>query len=241
LGNGRKLQKITVQQTVVIATANRLELFCRNCSYLDRLNYMSTIAGLTILPADEGNATVILNTVDNKQKITSLLEDPSHRRLARDLTDSTERKTTLLLKISTLTENICKQLRPVGSRPPKLYGLPKIHKEGFPLRKNVSNIGAPTYQLSKYLAGLLSQLTGNSAHKEKNPSQFVQILESLRVQPEDVMVNFHVVFLSTNVPILDSLELLSHHFEDDVLTFLKPYQQPHISVLMARSTNKLTG
>ena len=74
---------------------------------------------LTILQADKGNATEVLNTVDYKQKITSLLEDPSYRRLARDATDSTERKTTLLLKKSTLTEDIRKQLSPAGSRPPK--------------------------------------------------------------------------------------------------------------------------
>jgi hypothetical protein len=58
---------------------------------------------LTILPADKSNATVILNTVDYKHKITSLLENPSNRRLARDPTVSTERKTTLLFKKSTLT------------------------------------------------------------------------------------------------------------------------------------------
>jgi hypothetical protein len=51
----------------------------------------------------------------------------------------------------------------------------------------------------------------------KNSFQFVQILESLRVQPEDIMVKFDVVSLFTKVPIVDSLELLSHHFEDDVL------------------------
>jgi hypothetical protein len=45
---------------------------------------------LTILPADKGNATVILNIADYKQKIISLLEDPSYRRLARDPTESTE-------------------------------------------------------------------------------------------------------------------------------------------------------
>jgi hypothetical protein len=52
-------------------------------------------------------------------------------------------------------------------------------------------------------------------------SQFVQILESLRVQPEDLMVSFDVVSLFTNVPIVDSLELLSHHFEYDVLALFK--------------------
>ena len=45
---------------------------------------------LTILPPDKGNGTVILITVAYKEKITSLLKDPSYRRLARDPTDSTE-------------------------------------------------------------------------------------------------------------------------------------------------------
>jgi mannitol-specific phosphotransferase system IIBC component len=45
---------------------------------------------LTILQVDKNNATVILNNVDYKQKITSFLEDPSYRRLVRDLTESTE-------------------------------------------------------------------------------------------------------------------------------------------------------
>jgi hypothetical protein len=125
------------------------------------------------------------------------------------------------LKKSTLTEDICKQLRPARSRPPRLYGLPKIHKKGVPLRPTVNNIGAPTYQLSKYLAGLLSQLTGNLAHHVKNSFQFVQILESLRVQPEYLMISSDVVSYFINVPIVDSLELLSHHFEDDILALFK--------------------
>jgi len=158
--------------------------------------------------------------VDYKQ-ITSLLEDSSYRRLARHPTDSTERKTTLLLKKPTLTEDICKQLRPADSRPSRLYGLPKIHKEGVPLRPIVSNSGVPTYQLSKYFAGLLSQLTWNSAHHPPNSFQFVQILKSLRVQPEDLMVSFDVVSLFHNVPIVDSLDLRSQHFEDNVLVLFK--------------------
>jgi len=55
---------------------------------------------LTILPADKGNATVILSTMDYKQKILILLEDSAYRRLTKD---PTERKTTKLLKKSTLS------------------------------------------------------------------------------------------------------------------------------------------
>jgi len=94
---------------------------------------------------------VILNTSDYKQKISSLLEDPAYRKLAKHPTDAIERKTKLLLKKPSLTEETRRQMCPVGSRPPRIYGLPKKPKEGIPLRPIVSNIGAPTYQLSKHL------------------------------------------------------------------------------------------
>ena len=55
----------------------------------------------------------------------------------------------------------------------------------------------------------------------KNSFQFVQALKSLRVQPEDLMVNYDIVSLFTNVPTVDSHELLSQHFEDDVLALFK--------------------
>jgi len=115
---------------------------------------------LTNLPAEKGNATVVLNTSDYKQKISSLLQDPEYRKITNDPADSIDRKTTAFLKKSSLTEETRRQLCPAGSRPLRVYGLPKIHKEGVPLRPTGSNIGAPTYQLSKYLTGLLTQHTG---------------------------------------------------------------------------------
>jgi hypothetical protein len=128
---------------------------------------------VTILPADKGNARVVLNTVYYNRKIGA-------RRLAKDPTEMVERKTTLLLKKSSLAEEVCKRLRPAGTRLPRLYGLPKIHEEGAPLRPVVSNIGAPTYQLSKYLAGLLSLLVGRSMHHVKNSIEIVHAFGSLR-------------------------------------------------------------
>ena len=185
------------------------------------LNNLKLNTNITILPTDKGNATVILNRTDYKQKITSLLEDPAYRRLTKDPTDAIERKTNQLLRKSTLTEDIRKQLRPAGSRPPRLYGLPKIHKEGVPLRPIVNNIGAPTYQLAKHLTGLLKHLTGNSTHHIKNSFHFTEIVDSLQVNPEDLMVSFDVESLFTKVPVADSLSLLSQHFEDSILALFR--------------------
>jgi hypothetical protein len=112
---------------------------------------------------------VILITVDYRQ-ITALLEDPSTKDWPGIPPSRQNEKPHYCLK-NPFTEDIYEQLCPVGSRSPTLYGIPKVHKEGVSLRPTVSNIGAPTYQLSKYLAGLLSQLIGNSAHHVKNSFQ----------------------------------------------------------------------
>ena len=54
-----------------------------------------------------------------------------------------------------------KQLRPTGSCPSKLYGLPKIHKKDTPLRPIISQIGSYTYNVAKFLVPILKPLTVN--------------------------------------------------------------------------------
>jgi len=87
---------------------------------------------LTILPADKGNATVVLNTSDYKQKISSLLDDPAYRKLAKDPTDAIERKTTLLLKKNLRQPkrhaDKCVQLAP---DPQECTDCPRYMKKGF--------------------------------------------------------------------------------------------------------------
>jgi len=74
------------------------------CGFFYGFNLEVFHVEITILPADKGNTTVVLNTSDYKQKISSLLEDSAYRTLIKDPTDSIERKPILLLKKSSLTE-----------------------------------------------------------------------------------------------------------------------------------------
>ena len=138
-----------------------------------------------------------------------------------------------------LMEDIYKRLNPSGSRP-RLYGLPKIHKEGVPLRPIVSNIGAPTYQLSKYLAGILGLFTGNTKHHVKNSFQFIQTLKSFKIKPDELMVSFDVVSLFTNVPIEDSLKLLKQHFDEEILALFKHTLTSTYFCFTATTMNKPT-
>jgi hypothetical protein len=105
-----------------------------------------------------------------------------------------------------------------------MYRLPKIHKEGVPLRPFVSNIGAPTYQLSKHLSGLLNKLTGKTAHHVKNSFHFIEILKSLQNKLCDLMVSFNVVPLFTKVPVEESITLLTQHFNNESMKKLAVIQ-----------------
>jgi hypothetical protein len=82
---------------------------------------------LTVLPADNGNAAVVLGTSDYNRKIATFPEDRAYMKLKKDPTHSIEQKT-VLLKKSPLAEEVWQQLRPQGSTPPRLCGMPKIHE-----------------------------------------------------------------------------------------------------------------
>ncbi|PNF37716.1 hypothetical protein B7P43_G11457, partial [Cryptotermes secundus] len=65
---------------------------------------------LTVLPADKGNAAVVLYTSDYNRKIAAILEDKAYRKLKKDPIDTIESKTVLLLKKSPIAEEVCQQL-----------------------------------------------------------------------------------------------------------------------------------
>ncbi|XP_071442881.1 uncharacterized protein [Hetaerina americana] len=98
------------------------------------LNTLRKNSAITVLPADKGNATVLLNAEDYHRKIQELLHDPTYRTIPRDPTDSIVRKTIALIKKSLPTSERNSSLVPQAPAPPRLYGLPKIHKEGTPIR-----------------------------------------------------------------------------------------------------------
>jgi len=58
---------------------------------------------------------VVLNTSDYKQKISSLLEDPAYRKLAKYPTDAIEQRIILLLEKYSLTEETDRQMYLAGT------------------------------------------------------------------------------------------------------------------------------
>ena len=104
----------------------------------------------------------------------------TYRKLRRDPTPSFERKMNSLLlsltKKGELPRQLYDTLRSSAGQIPRMYGLPKFHKTGTPLRPMVSFINSPSYQLSKHLSDLLSPLVGHSQSAVKNSREFANFI-----------------------------------------------------------------
>ena len=103
---------------------------------LERLSSDKTII---ITKADKDNAVVIQNLRDYKAKVAQLLaEDGKFKRI--DVDDTLKREYSLQQKLRRLwnqgkfTDSTFNKIMPIGSKAGIMYGLPKIHKEGSPIR-----------------------------------------------------------------------------------------------------------
>ena len=66
----------------------------------------------------------------------------------------------MLFTKNRISQQTYRYLHSTDSIAPRVYGLPKIHKIGFPFRPIVSFINSPLYNLSKFIAVLLTPLVG---------------------------------------------------------------------------------
>ena len=86
-------------------------------------------------------------------------------------------------------------------KPPHIYGLPKVHKEGVPLRPVVSCIGSSVHPLAKYLAKILNPLQNRIPSNIKNSMDFITKIKDLDIADNTRLVSLDVVSLFTSVPV----------------------------------------
>ena len=144
---------------------------------------------IVILPADKRRVTVVMDKTVYHYKMDALVNDKqTYKELKRDPTPALQRKlnSTLLTlkKTNAIDTQRYYRLRCSVPQPPKLYGLPKLHKPGFPMRPIVSFCGSPTYQLSKYLTTILQPLTDKSRRNLQSTEDFINATKTVEI-PDD--------------------------------------------------------
>jgi hypothetical protein len=140
---------------------------------------------------------VVLSTSDYNQKLAAFLVASTYRILPKNQTEAMEQKTTLRLKKSSLSE-VVEQLRPQGSRPPRLCRHLKFHMEGAPIRFCCEYHPGPNLPFGP--------TSGQSA--QRIPGEFIHTIKSLFAGPENILDSFDFIFLITGVPIGEAQCLL---------------------------------
>ena len=99
-------------------------------------------------------------------------------------------------------------LRPSGSAPGKLYGMCKVHKDGNPLRPVVSMLNTAEYKLAKYLDNIIKPHIP-SRYMLNSTDMFINELNDFTFEPNDIIVSFDVCSLFTNVPLQETIDIIT--------------------------------
>ena len=101
------------------------------------------------------------------------------------------------------------------------YGIAKVHKidrndkvDKLPLRPIVSNISTALYQLAKYLAKLPSLLSKNECTVQSS-TEFMEHIKIKTVPHGYHLISFDVIFLFTNVPLDDTVDIVFKRIYDN--------------------------
>ena len=113
-----------------------------------------------------------------------------------------------LRKNVTISESIYDNLFPSASRPGILYGIPKVHKFGVPLRPILSPIGTHSYGLAKFLVPLLRPISVGT-HMVSDSFSFIQDLFALDVKSDTLtMASFDIKSLFTNISLDETIDII---------------------------------
>ena len=111
------------------------------------------------------------------------------------------------------------ELYPSGTRIGILYGLPKIHKSSISLRPILSSINHHSYQIAKFFIPFLTPISTSSL-VIKDLSSFVQELLNSDINSDSVvMASFDVTSLFTNIPVDETIEIISNQIFANCVIF----------------------
>lgn len=180
-------------------------------------SFLKSHKDIMILRADKGNVTVSMLKSDYRSRAMLMLDDrTTYREINSDPTTSIQNKLnkfiTNLLKSDHIDENNSRFLKCNNGICPKMYFLPKIHKQDYPLRPVVSYVGSPLYNLSKFLAKLLDHIFERDERYIKDSFEFVDSLKNILVPKGYILVSLDVTSLFTNIPISLAIELIKKYW-----------------------------
>ena len=107
-----------------------------------------------------------------------------------------------------MDEGMYKTMYLTSCNTPKFYGLPKLHKNGTPLRPIVFSRGSVTYGVAKVLTTVLQPPVGKSPHHIQSTGDFVNKAKGVTLLQRECLCSYNVAALFTSVPIDPTLKII---------------------------------
>ena len=183
---------------------------------------LSKNENLIITKPDKGNGVVVLDKcsyigkmetiLSDNTKFKPVMTDPFSFLLTHE--DKVNRILRKLKSKNTIDETTFQSMYCSGSKPGIMYGLPKIHKDGCPMRPILSAIGTYNYSIAKHLVPILEPIS-ISEYTVKDSFSFAKELSDLRFR-NCVMASFDVQSLFTNIPLSETIDIcINELFQND--------------------------
>lgn len=207
--------------TVIDNHLNKMTLNNRDIFTIDKVknsqNFLKHNREIMILKADKGNTTVAINKRDYISRIHNILSDnTTFHILDKDPTSRFQKMNNNfieeLFKLNIITSVEKVRLKTSVAVVPRLYGLPKIHKENFPLRPICSSINSPSHKLCKYIVNILGKLTENSKYNVSNSVQFKDKMKGILIQNNEKLISLDVVSLFPSIPVDLAIRIIEENW-----------------------------
>jgi hypothetical protein len=195
-------------------TANNLSKF-----EINALNTLKMNKSIIIKKADKGGGIVVLDNNKYLNQINTLLLDAkTYLPVLQDDTLQVKRSVDGLLHDLQVSNIIGQKqfhfLTNFIPRCPRFYGLPKLHKDGFPLRPIVSQIDGPTSRLNLLVDKLLHTAESNIPFLLQDTTAFLNLINTHSVcTPETYLVTLDVTSLYTNIPHTEGCAFVCEFYE----------------------------
>ena len=197
--------------------------------HLDALKQLRTRTDILLTKPDKGSGIVLMDKKNYLDKMHDLLNDETKFCRSdndKDRTNVIEGQLTNCLKRlknqALISDQTFERIRPVGTLVPRLYGLPKIHKEGTPMRPILDMYNSPYHATAKWLAGILEPLRRHLCkYSLRDSFEFVEALGEIDLNSKQ-MCSFDVSSLFTNVPLLDTINFICDFIDSNSFTIALP-------------------
>lgn len=176
-------------------------------------SFLKNHKNLKILKPDKSNKTVIMTDECYDAKMYELLNDQTtYKQIKTDPTNTFQKQNNELIKrwekLEFISPKTAQSLLIHNALSPRIYGLPKLHKNGVPMRPIVSCVQSPLSKLAKFLKNILNNIVNKSNSYIKDSWHFKEKIKNVEIPENYKIISLDVVSLYTNIPIELALKLI---------------------------------